>query len=203
MAYCSHWETASITWSVPEPREDTYNFYVLEGRVQYLVEEGNVEGEAESVLQSDFVRQLGAEFPRGGGRVGTEGFDCPVHECHREDDGLLGFVGLELNITGRLVSRPVLDCSPKALLNVGGVPRAGRALLPDETEQVLDESVGGGEAADTERQEDPASGGRQFRGILRQLLTELAVDLVSERVSFLYSKKNYLKSSLKMPSPIM
>ena len=44
--------------------------------------------------------------------------------------------------------------------------------------EVFDESAAWSEAANTEREEHPASGVRRFGRILRQLLADLTVDLV-------------------------
>lgn len=44
----------------------------------------------------------------------------------------------------------------------------------------LDELLRGGEAADAERQQDPAAGVAALRRVLGQLLADLTVDLIPE-----------------------
>lgn len=61
----------------------------------YLVEQGDVQREAEAVPQADLVCQSVAELAGGGGRVRQEGFRGAVHEGDRQHDGLLGLGGLK------------------------------------------------------------------------------------------------------------
>ena len=64
----------------------------------------------------------------------------------------------------------------KPLLAVGCI---ARGALADEAAEVLGQSAAGCKTADTEREEDPATGVGGLGGVLRQLLADLAVDLVS------------------------
>ena len=82
---------------------------------------------------------------------------------------------LKFEPAGRLVAGAVAEGPPQSLVTVGRV--AGRAFA-DEAAQVLDEVLRGREAADTERQQDPAARVRRFGGVVGQLLTDLTVDLV-------------------------
>ena len=106
------------------------------------------------------------------------------------------FSHLELQPGGRLVASVIGLSSPQSLLTVGGVPRGTLTYeTPNDRQQhfknshtldtvfsipeVLDESVARGKAADTEREEHPASGVGRFGRVLSQLLANLTVDLVS------------------------
>ena len=55
----------------------------------------------------------------------------------------------------RLISCPVVERPLEPLLAVGGVPRGPVA---NEGPEMLDKLIGRGEAADAEREEDPAPG---------------------------------------------
>jgi hypothetical protein len=50
---------------------------------------------------------------------------------------------------------------------------------------VLHEVVRRREAADAQRQQDPAAGVRRLRGVVRQLLADLTVDLVPKAVKLI------------------
>ena len=52
----------------------------------YFVEEGDVQREAELVVQSNFLCQLRAELLGRRRRVCREGFDIPVHERNRQHE---------------------------------------------------------------------------------------------------------------------
>lgn len=58
---------------------------------------------------------------------------------------------------------------------------------------MLHEFVGGREAAHAEREEDPAAGVRRLGGVVRQLLANLAVDLIPEikKVAQKYKNQRY------------
>ena len=59
---------------------------------------------------------------------------------------------------------------------------------------MLDELVRRREAPDAEREEDPASGVRGLRGVVGQLLADLAVDLVPGKKSV--SRMSFLNTVL-------
>ena len=59
-----------------------------------LVEERDVEGEAEPVLQSDLLAQLGAQLLRSGGRVREESLGGPIHEGDGQHQRLLALGSL-------------------------------------------------------------------------------------------------------------
>ena len=63
-------------------------------RVPHLVEQGDVEREAEAVPQADLVRQCVAQLAGGGGGVSEQGLGGAVHEGDGAHDGLLGLGGL-------------------------------------------------------------------------------------------------------------
>ena len=85
------------------------------------------------------------------------------------------FSDLQLQPGGGLVASAIQLCSPQPLLAVGGIPRGAFA---DETADVLDETITWSKAANTEGEKDPASSVRRFGGVLRELLADLAVDLI-------------------------
>ena len=87
----------------------------------HLVEEGDVEGEPELVLQPDLVAELIAQFPRGGRRVGEQRLGRAVHEGDGQHERLLRLGRLQLQPRRRLVARPVVERALQPLLAVGGV----------------------------------------------------------------------------------
>lgn len=68
----------------------------------HLIKKGDVEGEPEAVLERNLVGQRIAQLPGGGRRVSQQGLGGPVHECHGQHDGLLGFGGLRVTKEGVL-----------------------------------------------------------------------------------------------------
>lgn len=92
----------------------------------YLIEQGNVEGEPEAVLERDLVGQRVAELLGCGGRVCQQGLGGPIHECHRQHNGLLGLGGLKVTKKDLWKSfhfRPAHPvCSPGSLLPMGLEP---------------------------------------------------------------------------------
>ena len=75
--------------------------------------------------------------------------------------------------------------------------------------EILDESSAGSKTTNTEREQHPASGKRQLRRIVRQLLANLAVDLVPIRkycqVPYIAIRLSniYLSARLRIPCAIM
>ena len=82
---------------------------------------------------------------------------------------------LQLQPAGRLGSGAVGEGSLEPLVAVGGV---AWGPVPYEVEEVVDELLGGGEAAHTQRKEDPTAGVGGFSGVVGELLANLTVDLV-------------------------
>ena len=74
------------------------------------------------IFESDLVRELIAQFPGGGGRIGQQGLGVAVHEGDGQHQGLLRLGGLELQPRRRLVPRPVVERPFQTLLAVGRVP---------------------------------------------------------------------------------
>ena len=64
----------------------------------HLVEQRDVEGEPELVLQPDLVRQLVTQLPRRGRRVRQQRLGVPVHEGDRQHDRLLRLGRLQVKI---------------------------------------------------------------------------------------------------------
>jgi len=54
-----------------------------------LIEESDVEREAELVSQGDLLRQLETQFARCSCRVGQQGLCVSVHECDRQHQRFL------------------------------------------------------------------------------------------------------------------
>ena len=67
----------------------------LPGR-PHLIKQGDVEGEPEAVLERDLVGQRIAELLGRSRRVRQQRLGGPVHERHRQHDGLLGLGGLKV-----------------------------------------------------------------------------------------------------------
>ena len=76
-----------------------------------------------------------------------------------------------------MVSGSIVEGPFQSFLAVG---RVAGWPVPDEGPEVLDELVGGGEAADAEGQEDPAPGVRGLGRVVGQLLADLTIDFVAE-----------------------
>ena len=62
----------------------------------HLIKQGDVEREPEAVLERDLVGQRVAELLGCGCRVRQQRLSGPVHERHRQHDGLLGLGGLKV-----------------------------------------------------------------------------------------------------------
>ena len=60
----------------------------------YLVEEGNVEGEAKRIFQTHLLSKLDTQFFCSGCRVCQQSLGTPIHERDGQHEGLLGLCGL-------------------------------------------------------------------------------------------------------------
>ena len=87
----------------------------------HLVEEGDVEGEPELVLQTDFITELIAQLPRRRRRVREERLGRAVHEGDGEHERLLRLGRLQFQPRRRLVPGPVVERALQSLLAVRSV----------------------------------------------------------------------------------
>ena len=88
----------TMTATIPLSRRAQHNIIPQsEGMCAYLVKQSDIEREAESVPQVDFIRQCTTELLGCGGRVRQQCFGCAVHERHRQHDRLLRLGGLDVN----------------------------------------------------------------------------------------------------------
>ena len=94
-----------------------------------LVEEGDVEGEAELVLEPDLVAELVAELARRRRRVGEERLGGAVHEGDGQHQRLLRLGRLQLQPRRRLVPGPVVERPLQPLLAVRGVTWSSHGVL--------------------------------------------------------------------------
>ncbi len=105
LAYCSHCEMASMTWSPPLPRDETlilkerilsYFSRIKTVRITYFIKKCNIEGESKLIFESNFIWQLVAKFSCCRCWVCWQSFCVSIHKGNGQHDGLLRLCSLEL-----------------------------------------------------------------------------------------------------------